>query len=409
MRTPNRAGRRSHQCGERHAALKRVVVRLSKFLRVHAEEILTAWDEFAATVDHAGSILDKKTLRDHAGEILLTIAEDLEQPQTEDEQVEKSKGRTDSSSSGGDTAAEIHADTRMISGFAIDAMITEYRALRANVVRLWLKSGGETAYQDDLQDLIRFNEAIDQAIAESVARYTDQTKRSTDLFIGILGHDIRNPLGTISMSAQYLVRSGQLTASAAETIINSVVRINSVIEHVVDFTRAQSEGVMPISPKPGNLVSQFSKIMEETRIRHPQSSLRLESTGNFDGSWDEGRMGQLLSNLLANALSYGARNEPVTVRLWETPEEVFFSVHNSGNPIPLQEQQRIFKPLTRGSGDDKLERREPGGLGLGLYICKEIVHAHGGTLELESTPASGTSFKVRLPRFKTPPMGAHFV
>ena len=140
-------------------------MRLSKFLRVHAEEILTAWDEFAATVEHTGSILDQKTLRDHAGEILRTIAEDLERPQSEDAQLEKSRGLTDSSSGGGDTAAEIHADTRMISGFAIDAMITEYRALRASVVRLWLKSGGETSYHDDLRDLIRFNEAIDQAIA----------------------------------------------------------------------------------------------------------------------------------------------------------------------------------------------------------------------------------------------------
>jgi len=373
-------------------------MRLSSFLRSNAEEILTAWDEFAATVDHEGTILDKKTLRDHAGEILLTIAKDLEQPQTDDEEVEKSRGLTDSSSGGGDTAAEIHADTRMISGFAIDAMITEYRALRASVVRLWLKSGGETSYHDDLRDLIRFNEAIDQAIAESVARYTNQTKRSTDLFIGILGHDIRNPLGTISMSAQYLVRSGQLSASAAETIINSVVRINSVIEHVVDFTRAQSEGVMPINPKAGNLVTQFFKIVEETRVRNPNSILRLESTGNFDGSWDEGRMGQLLSNLLANAISYGARAEPVTVRMWETREEVFFSVHNSGHPILEEDQQRIFRPLIRGSVADKLERREPGGLGLGLYICQEIVRAHGGTMALQSTQASGTSFNIKLPR-----------
>ena len=373
-------------------------MRLSKFLRVHAEVILTAWDEFAATVEHTGSILDQKTLRDHAGEILRTIAEDLERPQSEDAQLEKSRGLTDSSSGGGDTAAEIHADTRMISGFAIDAMITEYRALRASVVRLWLKSGGETSYHDDLRDLIRFNEAIDQAIAESVARYTNQTKRSTDLFIGILGHDIRNPLGTISMSAQYLVRSGQLTASAAETIINSVVRINSVIEHVVDFTRAQSEGVMPINPKAGNLVTQFSKIVEETRVRNPNSILRLESTGNFEGSWDEGRMGQLLSNLLANAISYGARGEPVTVRMWETREDVFFSVHNSGHPILEEDQQRIFRPLIRGSVADKLERREPGGLGLGLYICQEIVRAHGGTMALQSAQASGTSFDIKLPR-----------
>ncbi len=384
-------------------------MRLSQFIRDHSEEILAAWDEFAATVDHDGKILDRKTLRDHAGEILLTIAEDLERPQTDDEQLEKSKGLSDSTSAGADTAAQTHADTRLVSGFAIDAMITEYRALRASVVRLWLKTAGTSAHEESLQDITRFNEAIDQAIAESVARYTEQTKRSTDLFIGILGHDIRNPLGTISMSAQHLVRSGQLSASAAETIINSVVRINSVIEHVVDFTRAQSEGVMPVNPKPGNLVTQFSKIMEETRVRNPKSILRLDNAGNFDGSWDEGRMGQLLSNLLANAISYGARGEPVTVHMWENQNEVFFSVHNSGNPIPPAEQTRIFKPLTRGASDDKAERREPGGLGLGLYICREIVHAHGGTLELESTQAGGTLFRVKLPRFKAPPIGAHSV
>ncbi len=373
-------------------------MRLSAFLRTHSEEILTAWDEFAATVNHQGGILDKQTLRDHAGEILQTIAEDLERPQTDDEQVEKSRGLSDSASEGVDTAAETHADTRMISGFAVDAMITEYRALRASVVRLWQKAGGEAAHQDDLRDLTRFNEAIDQAIAESVARYTEQTKRSTDLFIGILGHDIRNPLGTISMSAQYLVKSGQLTAAAAETIINSVVRINSVIEHVVDFTRAQSEGVMPINPMPGNLVTQFSKIMEETRVRNPKIILRLDSTGTYDGFWDEGRMGQLLSNLLTNAIAYGARNEPVSVNMWENRDEVFFSVHNSGQPIAQEEQERIFKPLTRGSGDDAHEHRAPGGLGLGLYICKEIVHAHGGTMDVESAQETGTLFKVKLPR-----------
>ncbi|HYW58098.1 MAG TPA: sensor histidine kinase [Polaromonas sp.] len=377
-------------------------MRLSEFLRTQTKEILEAWDEFAATVEHTGTELDKQELRDHAAEILQTIAEDLDRPQTEDEQVDKSKGLSDSTSEGEDTAAQTHADIRMISGFAVDAMITEYRALRSSVVRLWLKASGESGHARDVIDLTRFNEAIDQAIAESVGRYTEQTKRSTDLFIGILGHDIRNPLGTISMSAQYLVRSGQLTAAAAEPIINSVVRINSVIEQVVDFTRGQAEGVMPIHPKPGNLVSQFFKVVEETQVRHPNVPVRLDSTGNFDGSWDEGRMGQLLSNLLGNAISYGASNEPVTVYMWENREEVFFSVHNTGNPIPPQEQERIFKPLARGAGNGGGERREPDGLGLGLYICKEIVRAHGGTMGVESAPGSGTTFNVKLPRRPAP-------
>ena len=373
-------------------------MRLSSFLRSHAEVILTAWDEFAATVVHDGSHLDQKALRDHAGEILAAIAEDLEQPQTATAQEEKSRGQGSRPSGKLETAAETHADTRMVSGVAIDAMITEYRALRASVVRLWIRAGGGRDHQNDMRDLIRFNEAIDQAIAESVARYTDQTKKSTDLFIGILGHDIRNPLGTISMSAQYLVRSGQLAAPAAQAIINSVIRINSVIEHVVDFTRAQSEGLMPIKPEPGNLVLQFGKILEETRVRNPQVILQLESKGDFSGTWDEGRMGQLLSNLLANAISYGARGAPVTVRLWEHQNQVAFSVHNVGRPIPLKEQQQIFKPLVRGEVPVRGEQREPSGLGLGLFICQEIVRAHGGSIAVKSDSTNGTSFIVTLPR-----------
>lgn len=376
-------------------------MRLSNFLRSHAEEILTAWDEFAATVVHDGTMMDQKALRDHAWEIIAAIANELEQPETDAAREEKSRGQGKQAQGELETAAETHADTRMVSGFAIDAMITEYRALRASVVRLWLKAGGGRDHDNDMRDLIRFNEAMDQAIAESVARYTDQTKKSTELFIGILGHDIRNPLGTISMSAQYLVRSGKLPASAAETIINSVVRINSVIEHVVDFTRVQSEGMMPIKPVAGDLVNQFVKVLAETRVRYPRRLLSMESTGNFHGYWDEGRMGQLLSNLLANALTHGAPDQPVTVRLWENAEGVAFSVHNLGTPIPLKEQQLIFKPLVRGMVSGKGERREATGLGLGLFICQEIVRAHGGHIALTSDAASGTTFTVTLPR--TPP------
>jgi signal transduction histidine kinase len=377
-------------------------MRLSTHLRSNAQNILAAWDAFAATLVHDGSMLDPATLRDHAGEILAAIADELERPPASTNAAPDAE--TDEGASEDlEAAAGTHADTRMVSGFAIDAMITEYRAFRTSIVRLWLAAGGGRDQPRDMEDLVRFHEAMDQAIAESVAHYTDQTRKSTELFIGILGHDIRNPLGTISMSAQYLVRSGKLAASAAETIINSVVRINSVIEHVVDFTRVQSEGMMPIKPVSGDLAIQFAKVLAETRVRYPRSQLRLESTGDFNGFWDEGRMGQLLSNLLGNALTHGAPDGTVTVRLWEEDAEgVAFSVHNLGTPIPPQEQQRIFMPLVRGLGHGQGERRETSGLGLGLFICQEIVRAHGGTLDLASSAADGTCFTVHLPRSVRP-------
>ena len=299
-----------------------------------------------------------------------------------------------------ESAAETHADHRRMSGFAIEAMITEYRALRASVLRLWDKSGHHSGTAaDQMDELTRFNEAIDQAIAESVARFTAHTKQSTDLFIGILGHEIRNPLGTISMSAELLVRTGQMSQKAAAPIANSVERIRTLIECLVDFTRAQAEGVMPIKRVPGNLADQVTKVIQETQVRYPDRVFNVERTGNFDGTWDEGRVGQLASNLLSNAMSYGARDAPVTLRMWASDTEVSFSVHNLGSPIPAEDLDRIFEPLARGLMEGHAER-QPGGLGLGLYICREIVSSHKGTLNVTSTAAGGTTFTVTMPRFE---------
>lgn len=372
-------------------------MRLSEFLIANADQILNEWDAFASTVEHAGKELDKKALRDHAAGILQAIAADLAQPQSADQQDAKGKGL--GARTAGPSAAETHADYRMLAGFAIDAMITEYRALRASVLKIWSAAGGGVT-REDLRDLTRFNEAIDQSIAESVARYTRQTRKSTELFIGILGHDIRNPLGTILMGVEVLIRTGQLKAKAAAPIVNSAVRINSIIEQVVDFTRAQADGVMPIVRTPGNVADQVVKVVQETQVRYPRRTLQLRSNGNFDGSWDEGRIGQLLSNLLGNAFLYGARDGAVTVEMSSTEEDVTISVHNTGATIPSGELKRIFEPMARGTLNNiGGERREPTGLGLGLYICREIVLSHKGSLRVESTDTEGTTFIVTMPRY----------
>jgi signal transduction histidine kinase len=368
-------------------------LRLGEFIRAQSAEILLAWDDFAATVSHDGVPLDSRALRDHAAEILSTIAADLARPQSSAQQDAKGKGLAPPT--GIPTPAETHADFRIDAGFAVEAMITEYRALRASVVKIWSAHGGGVA-PEDLTDLTRFNEAIDQAIAESVARYAGQTKTATDLFIGILGHDIRNPLGTILMSAEYLTRSGQLSPGAAAPIVNAAKRIRSIIEQVVDFTRAQTDGSMPILRLPGNLADHLAKVVQETQVRHPARTLRLESSGDFEGQWDEGRLGQLLSNLLGNALLHGGRDSEIAVRMGSTAGEVSFSVHNDGHPIAAEDRERIFQPLQRGTRNGQPGDRT--GLGLGLHICREIVRAHGGTLQLDSSEAAGTTFTVRLPR-----------
>jgi signal transduction histidine kinase len=371
-------------------------MRLSEFIRTHAEEILRAWDEFASTVDHGGKTMDKRALRDHAGQILQTIAADLERPQSPAQQVAKSRGESPRADGGPDSAAETHADTRILAGFAMDSMITEYRALRATVLRMWVAENRDrTPPADELEQLTRFNEAIDQALAESVARYTEQVRRYTNLFMGMLGHDIRNPLGTILLSAQLLVRKGQLTVDAVAPIVNSAKRIEDIIELIVDFSRAQADGSMPLHPAPCSLARVVRDVIEETRVRHPLAQLNLDIEEGIEGEWDAGRIGQLLSNLMQNALTYGSRQEGVTVKLAATPEFVELSVNNKGRLIAPADRERIFEPRSRGRRED--EQRAPEGLGLGLYICREIAKAHGGTLSLRSDAESGTTFTARLP------------
>lgn len=370
-------------------------LKLSQFLTDNAEAILLEWDAFAATVVHEGKDLDQKALRDHAGEILKAIAQDLAEPQSSAERDAKSKGLGVRSAAS--TPAEAHADYRIMSGFAIDAMITEYRALRASVLKFWARSGEVGA--DQIADITRFNEAIDQAIAESVGRYTSQTKKSTDLFIGILGHDIRNPLGTIVMSAEILARSGQAPQKVVTTIINSAVRINGLIEQVLDFTRAQVQGAIQVQRLPGDLAGHLLKVLSETQAHHPDRQIEMRKTGSFAGSWDEGRIGQLLSNLLGNAIRYGDPARPVVLAMWSDEMTASFSVHNGGAAIAPHDLARIFEPMARGTGvDERMRTREPSGLGLGLYICREIVRSHGGTLAVESTDEAGTTFTVTLPR-----------
>lgn len=372
-------------------------MRLSEFIRSNARQILETWDEFAATVAHGGKELDAKALRDHAGEILLAIAADLEQPQSLAQQLAKSRGES-SRPELGDTAAETHADTRIVAGFAIDSMLTEYRALRASVLRLWAASKADETHADELEQLMRFNEAIDQAITESVARYTEQLQRYNDLFMGMLGHDIRNPLGTIKMSTEVLVRSGQLPREAVQPIVNSAGRIQSIVDLIVDFSHAQSDGVMPIHPQASNLRLMLDKVVAETQVRHAGAALKLNAPDKLEGVWDDARLAQLLSNLLENATSYGEPGRPITVSVKDEGNHICLSVHNFGKAIAPQDRESIFEPRKRGMQAD--QKKAPNGLGLGLYISREILRAHSGTLLLRSSAEEGTTFVARLPKIQ---------
>lgn len=366
---------------------------LAEFIVRNMEEILAAWEDFARSIPAAES-LDPKALRDHAEKMLKAIAHDLVQSQSAEQQSEKSMGRAPEPVCKNDTAATSHGTDRYTAGFDLEALVSEYRALRATVVRLWTR---EVCSDDRETQLSRFNEAIDQALHESVLRYAEEVGRSRELFLGVVGHDLRTPLGAILHSAQYLLQSEGLSGEqlkAAARVHRSGTRIQQMLSDLLDVTRTRLGGGLPIDPKPMDLSDTSRHVTEEAQAFHPACTIVSSATGDCRGTWDETRLYQLLSNLVENAIRHGAPEKPVSVATMAHADEVTVSVHNEGAAIPPSELRAIFEPMRQGQSGPK--RAE--GLGLGLYIARAIASAHHGTIAVESTLPAGTTFTVHLPR-----------
>jgi signal transduction histidine kinase len=378
-------------------------VRLADFILSNMEAILGEWVSFARTSIPAAHAMDLVALRDHAQEMLRVIVEDLRSPQSEREREAKSKGHGEEPANPADTAAEVHGAGRAGSGFSVGEMVAEYRALRASVIRLWTKASGSLA-GTDLDDLMRFNEAIDQALAESIVRYSTDLDRSKDMFVAILGHDLRSPLGAVTMASQFMLETGELAEphlTLTTRIAHSAERMNRMVGDLLDFTRSRLGGGVPITPAPMDLGKETANAVDEMRAAHPESLIDLSADGDLQGEWDCSRLSQVLANLLGNAVQHGSERTRISVALRGTPDEVTLEICNRSPTIPPADLPGIFSPFKRlrDDGGAPVAPSSPtSSLGLGLYIAERIVTAHEGTIAVVSTEDAGTTFTVTLPR-----------
>ena len=214
-------------------------MRLSQFIRQNMEPILAEWEAFAATLEPAASGMAALALRDHAPQILEAVAKDLDTFQTPEQQSEKSMGRAPTLEGAPETAAQTHAVLRARSGFDINQLVAEYRALRASVLRLWIEDS--PLERSDVEDMIRFNEAIDQGVAESVGHFHGEVERARNLLLGMLGHDMRSPLSTILATSSYLaaLNAGENVSAAAARLIRSGKSMQALLDDLVDFNRTK--------------------------------------------------------------------------------------------------------------------------------------------------------------------------
>jgi len=373
---------------------------LADFILTNLERILTEWEAFAKSLP-AGASMTPRKLRDDAERMLRFIAADLATGQTLAEEIAKSQGRGEPLPEGERSAAHDHGLQRLADGFDLVQMVSEYRALRASVTRLWAKE--VNAFDQQALEMIRFNEAMDQILAESVERFTEKVGRDKDLFLAVLGHDLRNPLSAIKMGSALLLRSDTITArdhNSAVTISRSADRMGQMVHDLLDFTRTRLGARLPISAERCDLRTICNRIAEEMRTAHPDRPISVECDGDCAGQWDASRIEQLLSNLVGNAVQHGYRGTPVNITLdGNQAETVTVGVLNRGPSIPEWQRRSIFDPLTRGVDPEaEADADHRTSLGLGLYIAHEIASAHGGTIDLTSSELGGTTFRVVLPR-----------
>jgi signal transduction histidine kinase len=220
--------------------------------------------------------------------------------------------------------------------------------------------------------------------------------RERDRHIGVLGHDLRNPLAAIRMGLQLLLQSQTVAGRDRGRVVRMVGtadRMHDMIRDLLDFTRT-SVGGFPHRPVATDLRRLCDAAVDELRAVHPERTITVEVSGDLTGVWDPDRLKQALLNLLGNAIDHGG-NGPVGIRIEGAGQDVVLSVHNDGEPIPASVLPVLFEPFRRGDGS-------PHGLGLGLYIVSEIVRSHGGAIEVRSTASEGTTFVSRWPRNARP-------
>ena len=376
-------------------------MRLSTYILGNLDQILQEWEDFASTLAPLKEA-DRIELRDHASAVLKVIAADLLTPQDEGERSAKSKGLALARIAGLDTPAETHAEARLSSGLNSDQVMAEFRALRASVLRLWALDASISTLEQ-IEDMVRFNEAIDQAQSESMARYAKLLRDAQSLFLAILGHDVRSPLGAVSMGAQVLLHDQTLPSKVLKVglrIFNSSKRVDEIVRDLLDFSTSHLGDGIPIDPSTVDLSELCLNVVEETRTFHPDCQIELISEGNLIGTWDGARLAQVFSNLISNAIQHGSPKSIIHVALIGDDAGISFEVMNEAEVIPEVKLRTLFDPVKSFAIRPPSERTasKVQNLGLGLYVVKEIVKAHEGEISVTSTAETGVKFSIQIPR-----------
>ncbi|WP_224363541.1 PAS domain-containing sensor histidine kinase [Hyalangium versicolor] len=303
-------------------------------------------------------------------------------------------------------AERVHPDDRerVVSGLHAAVAngsthwVDEYRFRRGDGSYMCVSDRGYVV-RDSQGRAVRMVGAFQDITERRVAEQEAQRRADFEQhLIGIVSHDLRNPLNAISMAAKLLLKQeglGEPQRRSLHRIVSSAERATRMLRDLLDFTQARLSGALPVDPRPLDLHELTRQVTEEVQLTHPDRRLVVERSGDGRGEWDADRLAQLITNLVNNALTYGDEHCAVRVRTHGWADTVVLSVHNMGRPIPRELMGQLFQPLKRGEGKGG---RGSHSIGLGLFIVKHITDAHGGRIRVDSSPENGTTFTVSLPR-----------
>ena len=396
-------------------------MRLADFVVENVEPILVEWESFARGIWPNGASADPTEARDDAEGILRATVADMQSDQTGAQQAEKSKGEGRPSSGDGlNRASSSHGTGRVASGFDLSAVIAEYRALRASVLRLWRESGPAPDLRD-LEDLTRFNECMDQSLTYAVRSYSEEVERdreallaneqaarreaevanrAKDLFLATLSHEMRTPLnaivGWLSVLRHEDGESRHFQEGLKVIERNTMAQVQ-LIDDVLDVSRIVS-GKLRIDIRSCQLTDVINAGVNVVRTAADARGIRLNVhlDPSVSGAWcDSVRIQQVVWNLVSNAVKFTPKGGRVDVSLRREQSSFQIQVSDTGQGISSELLPQVFDRFRQA---DSSTRRKFAGLGLGLSIVKYIVEAHGGTVEAASKgEGTGSTFIVRLP------------
>ncbi|HTR49711.1 MAG TPA: HAMP domain-containing sensor histidine kinase [Kofleriaceae bacterium] len=316
----------------------------------------------------------ESAIADQAPELLAALADSLD---GDPRRVERAFG----------SLVERPALERLGYGIGLETLTRETGQLRVAVMRELL---GLPPTRELCESLARLHEALDRGMTEAVRRYAARREEVRDLFIGILGHDLRDPLTSIRITARILAQD-PLTRGHAERIDQACARMQRLVDDVLDFARGHLGGGIPAMPVAADMGALCRAAADELAAANPRRPITVELYGDLRGEFDRDRVVQALANLLSNAVHHGTG--PIELVARGGPHAIVTEVTSHGPPIPRAVLARIFDPFAHAPS----LTGSSAGLGLGLYIVEQIVLAHRATIDVRSA-GDATTFSIRWPR-----------